>query len=217
LRAVDSEVRMDFGTMIRRIRTDLNRGSNHDQRIKEAICDAIKRYRSTRFGFNQKKSWTVLTSQYEVLSLPDYWLEVDHLRLEVDADREPLREVSYDWIEDRQRGTPFHSKPTHYAIHNRELRFYPIPDSSYTLVMSFHCDLPEVSVSAADTATNSWMVEGEELIRKRAMGDMLVTYIGGSMIPVGRDLLDEVSRDILPSLEMRAAREQTTGQIRAFL
>lgn len=208
---------MDYGTMIRRIRTDLNRGSSHDSRIKEAICDAIKRYRAVRLGFNQKKARTVLTSDNELIVLPDHWMEVDHLRLEVDSERDPLREVTYDWIEDKQRGTPFNSKPTHFAIHNRELRFYPIPDRSYTLVMSFHCDLPEISVSAADEATNAWMTEGEELIRKRAMGDLKVIYIGGSMIPEGRDLLDEVSRDILPSLETRASREQTSGQIRPFL
>ena len=203
--------------MIRRIRTDLNRGSSHDSRIKEAICDAIKRYRAVRLGFNQKKSRTVLASDNELIALPDNWMEVDHLRLEVDSERDPLREVTYDWIEDKQRGTPFNSKPTHFAIHNRELRFYPIPDHSYTLVMSFHCDLVEISVSAADEATNAWMTEGEELIRKRAMGDLKVVYIGGSMIPEGRDLLDEVSRDIIPSLETRASREQTSGQIRPFL
>lgn len=207
----------DFGTMVRRIRTDLNRGSSHDGRIKEAICDAIARYRSVRLGFNQKRSQTLLQPGTEFLAMPSDWIEVDHLRLEEGTDREPLREVSYDYIEDRQRGTPITGEPDSFAIHNRQLRLHPIPDRSYSLVMSFHCDLGGISVSAADAATNSWMTEGEELVRKHALADLLVTYIGGSKIDEGRAIQYDVAENVLPPLERRAAREQTSGQIRPFL
>lgn len=203
--------------MVRRIRTDLNRGSSHDTRIKEAIADAIKRFRGKRLGFNQKNSRTVLLSDQEMIALPTDWVEVDFLRLERNTDRYPLREVSYDWIEDRQRGMPSDGEPTKFAIQNRQLRFYPIPDQSYSLVMSFLCDLPEVSVSASDAATNAWMVEGEELVRKQAMGDLLVTYIGGARVLEGKAMLQEVDQVIMPTLEGKAAREQTSGQVRPFL
>ena len=206
-----------LGEMVRRIRVDLNRGSAHDTRIKEAIVEAIARYRSKRLGFNQKRSMTVLTSDVEFIALPSDWIEVDHLRLESGTDREPLREVSYDWIEDKQRGTPHSGEPREFAIHNRQLRFYPRPESSYTLVMSFHCDLTGVSISAADSASNAWMTEGEELIRMHAMSELLVTYIGGSATQQGLLLRQDVSDNVLPSLEMRAAREQTSGQIRPFM
>lgn len=203
--------------MVRRIRTDLNRGSSHDTRIKEAIIDAIARFGSHRFGFNQKRSQTVLISAQEILSLPTGWVEVDYLRLEHDDDRYPLQEVSYDWIEDEQQGRPDTGQPTHFAIHHRLLRMHPIPDKSYTLVMSLLTELPEISISAADDATNSWMTEGEELIRKQATGDLMVNYIGGSIAPQGLALLAEVENRILPNMEMRSAREQTSGRIRAFL
>lgn len=206
-----------FGNMVRRIRVDLNRGSDHDNRIKEAIADAIKRFRGKRLGFNQKSSRTTLISDQEVIALPTDWIEVDHLRLEVGSDRQPLQEVSYDWIEDRQRGTPSDGEPTRFAIQNRQLRFYPIPDKSYTLVMSFHFEMREVSVSASDAATNAWMDEGEELIRKQAMGDLYVSYIGGSKKEEGLLLLDDVSKNVLPALESRATREQSSGNIRPFL
>lgn len=209
----------DLQTMVRRIRGDLNRGTNAlpDLRIKEAITDAIKRFRAKRLGFNQKNSQTVLLSAQEVIALPTGWIEVDFLRLERDRDRIPLREVSYDWIEDRQRGEPNSGEPSKYAIQNRQLRFYPIPDQSFTLVMSFLCDLPEVSVSASDSATNAWMDEGEELVRKQAMGDLLVTYIGGSRVAEGQAMLGEVDQVILPTLEGKAAREQTSGRVEPFL
>jgi hypothetical protein len=207
----------DLQTMVRRIRTDINRGSAHDTRIKEAIVDAIKRFRGKRLGFNQKISETVLISDQEVVALPVDWMEADFLRLEVDQDRYPLREVAYDTIEEKQRGLPTTGMPRDYAIQHRQLRFYPIPDQSYTLVFSFQFDLPEVSVSASDAATNAWMDEGEELIRKQATGDLFVSYIGGDKKQDGALLLSEVENAILPSLETRAAREQSSGSIRAFL
>ena len=207
----------DFGSMVRRIRTDLNRGSAHDDRIKGAIEDAIKRFRVKRLGFNQKSAQTILYSAQETIALPIDWLEVDYIRLELDNDRQPLREVSYDLIEDRQRGIASDGEPRLFAIQNRTMRFYPIPDKSYTAIMSFHFDLTDVSVSSSDAATNAWMVEGEELIRKQAMGDLYVSYIGGSSVPMGGALLAEVEERILPALENRAAREQTSGEVRPWL
>ena len=206
-----------LGNMVRRIRTDLNRGSAHDGRIKEAIADAILHYTPRRLGFNQKRSQTILTSAQEFISLPTDWIEVDHLRLEPAGEREPLTEVTYDWIEDRQRGTPTTGEPTHFAIHARQLRFYPSPESSYTLVMSFLCSLPQVSASAADSATNAWMVEAEQLIRTYAVGDLYVHYIGGSETERGLMFKNEAEENILPLLERRAARENTSGRIRPFL
>ena len=206
-----------FGNMVRRIRTDLNRGSVHDARIKEAICDAIDHYSTRRLGFNTKRSRTVLLSDQEFLSMPSDWIEVDHLRLEHDDEREPLIEVTYDWIEQEQRGTPTDGEPTHYAVHSRELRFYPMADQSYTLVMSFLCTLGGVSVSAADSATNAWMTEAEQLVRTYASGDLYVHYIGGSEITRGMALKAEADEVILPILERRAAREQSTGRLQPFI
>jgi hypothetical protein len=112
------EVRVsNLGTMVRRIRNDLNRGSSHDARIKEAICDAIEYFTPKRLGFNQKRSTTVLYSDNEFLSLPTDWVEVDHIRLEYGAERKALIEVDFDWVEDQQRGEPTDGEPTHYAIH----------------------------------------------------------------------------------------------------
>lgn len=206
-----------FGNLVRRIRTDLNRGAQHDLRIKEAVCDAITHFRANRLGFNQKRASIVLEPTREILSLPTDWLEVDHLRLETGADRQPLTETSYLWIEDRQAGTTTDGEPTHFAIHARELRFYPVPERSYTLVMSFQCDLPQVSVSASDAATNGWMTEGEQLIRTYAFGDLLMNYVGGAETERGMALKIEAEENILPLLQRRAARENTSGHIRAFM
>lgn len=208
----------DFGSMVRRIRTDLNRGTRHDTRIKEAIVDAIRFYRTRRFGFNQKRQTTTINPNDEYLALPTGWLEVDTMLLEDGVTREPLRERGFSWLDDQYRGLNETGRPMYFALQNRQLRFAPVPDTSYSLVMSFLFQLPEVSVSASDAATNAWMVEGEELIRKHALADLKVLYLGtAEEVEKGMALRQECSDIIAPALEAQAARESTAGRIRSFL
>jgi hypothetical protein len=207
-----------LGRMVARIREDIDRGSSFDPRIKQAIADAISFYKTRRLGFNIKRARALLTSGNELVSLPLDWIEADFLRLEDDGSREPMEEVTYDWMEDEGRNDDNRGRPTKYAIQHRELRLYPVPDRSYTLVLSFQYDLQNVSVSASDGETNAWMTEGEELIRKHAMSDLYVLYIDGpESIVKGQLLRRECSDEILPVLESRAAREQSSGQIRPYL
>ncbi len=207
----------DFGSMVRRIRSDLNRGTAFDTRIKEAIVDAIRFYRTRRFGFNQKRATTTLNPDLEYIVTPVGWLEVDTLRLEDENSREPLKEKTFDQIDDEYRGRNDTGRPVYFAMQNRQLRFAPIPDTSYSLVMSFLYQLPEVSFSASDAASNAWMVEGEELIRKHALSDLKVLYMGGEKIQEGMALRQECSDIIAPALEAQAARETTAGRLRPWL
>lgn len=206
-----------FGQMVSRIREDLDRGSSFDPRIKQAIVDAIRFYRSRRLTFNVKRARALLTSGNEVVSLPIDWIEADDLRLEDSASRDPLRQVTYDQLEDWGRNDADRGTPQNYAVQHRELRLYPIPDHSYTLVLSYQFDYLDVSISASDGATNPWMDEGEELIRKHAMSELFVHYIDGpEAIAKGQLLRRECSEDILPMLEAKAARQQSSGRIRPF-
>lgn len=210
----------DFGTMVRRIRTDINRGTSFDERIKEAICDAIVFYKNKRLGFNIKRARAVLTSGHEVVSLPTDWLEADFLRLEHDGDRDPMKEVTYDWMEDALRTDHDRGRPRRFAVQHRELRVYQIPDMTYTLVLSFHYELKNVSISASDGAFNGWTQDAEQLIRKHAMADVLKNYITGPEPERRADkLMFEIEKPngILESLEAAAAREQSTGKITPWI
>lgn len=207
-----------FGQMVANIREDLNRGSEADARIKRAIGDAIYSYRAKRVGFNIKRAYAVVTSDNEYVSLPTDWIEADFLQLQDGKRREKLDEVTYDWIEDQGVDTDHRGEPYKYAIQNRTLRLYPIPDRSYTLMFSFQFELKDVSVSSSDNATNAWLTEGELLIRKHAMAEMYVNYIGGAeAVAMGQLLQDECSRTYLPALEAQAAREQSSGRTKPFI
>ncbi len=208
----------DLGTMVTRIREDLNRGSDFDQRIKKAIVDAIVYYSPNRLGFNVKRSRALVTSGMELVSLPTDWVEADYLRLEDNGRRIPIEEVGYDWIEDQQLNDDERGEPEKYSIQHRELRLYPVPDHSYTLVLSFQFKQTEVSLSASDGATNDWMTEGELLIRYWAQGDVLIHHIRGEeAIAEGMLLQKKAEEVILPKLEAQAAREVSAGKVRGFL
>jgi hypothetical protein len=207
-----------FGEVVAKIREDLNRGSDADSRIKRAIADAIYFYRAKRVGFNIKRAYAVVTSGNEYVSLPTDWIEADFLQLQDGTRREKLEEVTYDWIEDQHVDENERGEPYKYAIQHRTLRLYPSPDRSYTLMFSFHYELKDVSVSASDGATNAWLTEGEQLIRKHAMAEMYVNYIGGAeAVAMGQLLYDECSKTYLPALESQAAREQSSGRVKPFL
>jgi hypothetical protein len=207
-----------FGQIVGRIREDLDRGSNYDNRIKQAVVDAIRFYRSNRLPFNTKRARAVTQPGQELYPLPLDWIEADFLRLETNGNRDPIRPVTYDWIEDRNRTDGNVGRPLKFAVQNSELRLYPVPDRSYTLVLSFLYDLQNVSLSASDGESNAWTDEAEELIRKHAMSDLKVNYIGGAdQIAEGQLLRRECSDEILPVLISKAARQNSSGRVRAFL
>jgi hypothetical protein len=207
-----------LGEMVARIREDIDRGTSYDSRIKRAIVEAIRFYRSKRVGWNIKRAYATLTSGQEYVSLPTDWIEADLLRLDKDGERDVLEEVSYDWIDDQQTDEDETGRPYKWAVQHRTLRLYPPPDQTYTLMFSFQYELKDVSISASDGATNAWLDEGEELIRKHAMSQLYVLYIDGpESIGKGRLLRQECSDEILPVLEAQAAREQSAGKIKAWI
>jgi len=207
-----------LGQMVADVREDLNRGTDFDSRIKRAIETAIGYYKAKRLGFNVKRAQALLTSGNETVILPSDWIEADFLRIEKDDRRSSIEEVTYDWIEENQGTGTLRGQPCKFAIQHRTLRLYPVPDQSYTLVLSFQFQLTDVSRSASDGASNAWLTEGEELIRKHAMSDLYVNYIDGDdSIQKGILLRTDCEERILPQLEAQAAREQSSGKIKAWL
>jgi hypothetical protein len=207
-----------FGQMVERIRVDLDRGTDFDTRIKRAIVDAIVFYRSNRLGFNTKRARALITSGMETVSLPTDWIESDFMRLEDDGDRMPFIEVGFEEIEGYRESDDDRGMPQYYAIQHREMRLYPIPDQSYSLVFSFQYELKDISLSQSDNHTNAWLTEADQLIYYRAKGDLLINYIDGEEATRrGMMLHDKADGEILPKLEAQAAREQSAGRIRSFI
>lgn len=206
-----------LGRMVERIREDIDRGTDFDGRIKQAICDAIVYYGTRRLGFNSKRARAVIESGMETVALPTDWVEADFMRLEDDGQRQPFREVQYDWIEERRDNDADRGVPEVYAIEHRQMRIWPIPDHSYTLVFSFQYRLTNVSISSSDAETNAWFTEAEQPIRKWAQGDLLIQYIDGAEKIAKGKLLKQEADDAMDVLEAAAVREQSTGTVQGFL
>lgn len=200
--------------MVERCREEINRGTDYDARIKQAIHDAIEFYKGRRFTFNTRRCFTTTSPGIEYYGLPTDFIEMDHLRVEYASDWwDPMEEVGFRWIEEHRSNAAYRSTPEKCGIQNAELRIWPVPDQTYTLMMSFQYHLPEVSVSASDAASNAWTAEAEEMIRCHAKADIWLNYIRGeeSVAEAGTARLQENLR--YRELKRRANRQQSSGRI----
>lgn len=205
-----------FGQMRTRIREELNRGTDYDAVINRCIASAVVFYRGRRFAFSTVRATTAVVDGIEYYSLPDDFVEVDHIRVEDGQDFDPMREVTFDWIDDHRRSPDYESRPEKFAIQNRELRVWPVPDQSYTLLMSYHRDWPELSASASDGVSIALTDEGEELIRLHAEADILETYIQGEDAFRKADRLRVREGQIYREMKRLANRQQSTGRIMPY-
>lgn len=212
-----------LATVIARIRTDLDRGTTFDSRIRQAIDDAIHYYRAIRFGWNTRRTTFTATSEYT--SLTADWIEADAIALENPPNEvRPLIEKPYLWIHQRARDASLSDEPLYYSIQNRQLRLYPPPDQTYSVQMSYLYDLGGVltdgsgtEFSASDSFSNAWLGEGEQLIRMHAQADVLINYIKGpEAVADGERCLAQAGA-IEKRLKRRANREQGSGMVEAWL
>jgi hypothetical protein len=125
--------------------------------------------------------------------------------------------VTFDYIDERSIDPTHRGRPAYYAVQNRSLRFYPIPETSYNLQMSYHYALGEISLSASDSASNAWTNEGLVLIRTRATADVLETYIGGQESFQHAAILRQRELDTLERLKARANREQSGAGLKPYI
>jgi hypothetical protein len=200
-----------LGSTIASIRGDINRGSDFDARIHEAIVNAIEFYRARRYGFNTGRSTYLVTAERTSLSAD--MISVDDVVLQVDGRQ--LRQLlprTNKWINAERIDEQYTSEPIYYAIEDRQLRLYPAPDRSYSVVIWAHYDYTNISLSASDsTLTNPWLNEAYELTKYHAMAEVQSVYIGGdegkadAAVSQGRANATEKELKRRANLEHRAA------------
>lgn len=206
-----------LGTAISAIRGDLNRSTDFDARIQEAIVNAIRFYRARRYGFNVKRSTLVVSTEFTSLSTD--FIEQDYAKLEVGSRLKPLIERTYTWINERMQDASLSSEPVWYAVQERQLRMHPPPDASYTVQIHYLYDIGmSISLSTSDsTTTNAWLDEGYELIRLHATVEVLEMYIDGPDAQAKADRLRLREVEAERELKRRANREQSSGNIRGAM
>lgn len=193
-----------------RIASDLHRTDLTDD-IAYAIADSVAHYKTRRFRFNQARSTFNVTSgteYYGTSVIPNDILQVDVLSITVNGRKYVLREWSYETMERIASTTNTFGQPTAWAWYDDEIRFYPVPDATYTVTISYH---QSIGVPATDGASNAWTNEAEELIRNAAKRRLC---LGKLRDPEGAQLAATYEGEALERLR-KEARMVDTGTLKA--
>lgn len=164
----------DYGTMQDRIADELARADLETQ-IQRSIQSAIKHYERTRFYFN-----TSVTDTFATVANQEYYgaaansripnlIQIDDMGVTINGIVLPVLAVPFDQMDTAQNGA-IKSFPQYFAYYAQQIRLFPMPDQVYTISLAWQYRLTALS---ADTDTNAWMTDAEELIRTRAECDLL--------------------------------------------
>lgn len=137
--------------------------------INSAIKTAIKNYERESWWFNEKVGTFATVASQELYTSSDLsdipnMTRIHSMRLDDDTNGPGIKPVDNDVIEDAQDGS-LTGTPSLYSRFANKIRLYPIPSGVWTVTVSYAYKLTELS---ADSDTNAWTDECEELIRQAA-------------------------------------------------
>lgn len=203
-------------TVRNRILDDIDRGSAAAARVDLAILDAIKFYRAHRFRWNQRRITFDVSSEYTSLSAS--FVEVDSLKLQRTATQvDTLVEKNWKWIDERKVDSADASEPVFFAIQYNELRLYPEPNETYSVIMAQHYDLVAGVESLSDSFSTGWLTEGEQMIRLHAQSDVEINYIKGPESVAEGNLHFQQAQLIFRQLRSRKNRQDGSGKMEAWI
>jgi hypothetical protein len=156
-----------FIDMVTRIKDDFINESITDAQVKAAIKTAIKNYDNSEFFFTEKQvSFNTIASDewYGQSDLADIASLTRIVSATIGPYKRPLQSLDNSRIDELQSGINT-GLPEWFSYFAQQIRLFPIPTSIETVNLSFFFKFSELS---ADTDTNAWMEEGEELIRQAA-------------------------------------------------
>lgn len=118
----------------------------------------------------------------------------------------PLIRRTYEQIERwQENGTT--GRPTDYALYDKQIRLWVIPDDAYTLNLSYRAKLDELTAGSS----NAWTTIGGELIKRRAEANVALNVLQDRN-RAGDFKLQE--QDLLRELRSEHARRVMTGYSR---
>jgi hypothetical protein len=168
-----------YATMRTRIADELaNDGDITTAQINYAIQDTIKQYERRPWWWNQKTATfsTVDGQEYysssDLADIPDI-VQIIAATITVSGLKAPLKALDYVSIDDEQDGS-VEGEPRVFAYFKENIRLYPIPNSAYTVTLSYIYRLTALS---ADADTNAWTTDAEELIRQGAKRRIALNYL----------------------------------------
>lgn len=202
-----------LGTMKTRIADELHR-SDLTTQITRAISTAIAHWENERFYFNEgfRTIGTVANRQTYSAgdSLTDV-LAVNSVRLTFNDSNTPLTEWTYKQLAENNVSAAQRGTPDFYVWYASSLLFYPVPNQTYTALLTA---LLHITTTASDSASNAWTTDAETLIRQRALAIVRTDHLRDSAAHM--EAKQMVGTDCLSALELQALttlrkRTETAG------
>lgn len=199
-----------YSELVDRIVLDVARGDTSiTDTVKLHVLDSIEHYSTRRFWFNEASGALTTSAAAAVYSAPTDCLEIDHATISINGTKYPLKRTTYKDIDSRDDGLTS-ADPYLYAQYAQQLRFYPVPDKTYTVSLTYQ---KYIATLSATSDSNSWTTVAQELIRARTEK---VLY-GFRFHDVASAQMMQVAEDqALERLEEQTQKHQSTGKLKGY-
>mgnify|MGYP003641304019 FL=1 len=205
-----------LGIMRTRIASEMKRGdiSAGASTVIDAIVSAIQHFENERFFFNEFNDTTTSASaSVTYLSLSAFGINlvsVDTMKAVIGTRDYALSKEPWAEIDGKDSGQ-YYGYPSNYVFHSNTVRLYPPPADNYLLKIAGVRQLMEVSAAAADSATNGWMTDAEEMIRLHAKGNLFRDQLRA---PQQADYFYAAAERCKNKVKKRGRKMQATGRAR---
>lgn len=178
-----------------------------------ALQTAIKHYEREIWWFQEQRANASTVADQEYYALPSDFGSLDSLVIDVGgstSNKYPLFQRTQEQIDRwQQGGTGTSGRPTDFALYDRQLRLWVIPDDAYSLTLSYRANNLSDSTTAA--ASNIWTNIADELIRWRADSIVAFSVLQDAQRAAGFKVQEKEAYDALRSEHNRRV---TTGHTR---
>ena len=140
--------------------------------IQLAIQDAVSFWENERFYFNEYRTDSAFSTVVgqEFYTSSD-WADIatifhlDKLTILISGNRYFMTPRTEQWMDDISINPSWSGQPVNYSYYNYKLRFYPIPNGVYPVMVEGTKKFTQLS---GNSDSNVWTTDGEPLIRLTA-------------------------------------------------
>lgn len=202
----------NLGGLRTRIITETNRDDLEDElatALDTVISDAIEHYAAQRWWWSEARVTSTTTPANEYTTRPTGARIIDVPFLLIGGVRFDINKRSMEWIEGMYT-TPLTGQPTDYCEFGSQVRWWPTPNTAWTIVWLDIADVTALDYATA-ASSNAWTVYAPQLISARARMLLFRDYFKGDADYARAEVAE---RDWYRRLKSESDRRIGTGFMR---
>lgn len=149
-----------YGQIQDRINLDYLNRSNFANETRRSIQAAVRHYERKPWWFNETATTLTTSAGQTFVAFPSNYHKLELLQITIASADYRLIQRDYSWIKDMNT-TRTRGQPTDFAIFQNRIELAVIPDSAYSLPISY---LHKFPVLSASTDTSDWTSAVEDLV-----------------------------------------------------